>query len=496
MSHDLVVRGGLVIDGSSAAAPVRADVAIDGDTITAIGADVGVGRDEIDATGMVVTPGFIDVHSHDDVAVLVHRDVAFKTRQGVTTDVVGNCGFGPAPYEPAMRTFIDWHPEAESIPAWDGHGGYAAQLGDTPPALNVAFLVGHGTVRLAVIGSDDRPPTDRELGEMKQLVAEGMRAGAVGLSTGLIYRPGKYATTDEIVPLAEVAAEHGGLYASHIRNEGGGLVDAVREALEIGERSGAPVQVSHHKASGRSNWGRVRETIAMIEEARRRGLTVHADQYPYLAGCTFLAAVVDAGALDGVNGPIGTVDPADVTITSAPHDRSLDGRTLAELAEREGVPGAEMAKRIVAEHGHAVMVVINMMDEDDVRTVLAHESTMIGSDGDPAGTHPHPRLYGTFARVLGRYVRDQDVLPLAQAVHRMTGLPAAAFALAGRGRLEPGAFADVVVFDPETIVDVGTYDDPCHHPEGIEAVVVNGQPVVRDGMNTDARPGRVVGPSR
>lgn len=490
---DLVIRGGTVIDGTGRA-PVRADVAITADRITSIGDDVGHGGDEIDATGQVVTPGFIDVHSHDDIAVLVHRDVSFKTRQGVTTEVVGNCGFGPAPFGAAMRTFVEWHPEAKDLPPWEGHHGYSSQLAATPPALNVAFLVGHGTLRLAVMGTDDRPPSPAELNEMRDLVAEGMRAGAVGLSTGLIYRPGKHAALDEIAALATVAAERGGLYATHMRNEGGELVEAVQEALEIGRRSGAQVQISHHKASGRANWGRVSETLALIDDARRDGVRVHADQYPYLAGCTFLAAVVEAGALDGINGPIGVVDPADVTITAAPRDRALETRTLAEVAAEAGVDGAEMARRLVARHGHAVMVVVHMMDEADLRTVMRHESTMIGSDGDPAGSHPHPRLYGTFPRVLGRYARDERVLPLVDAVHRMTGLPARAFGFRGRGVVEPGAFADLVVFDPERIVDTSTYGDPCRYPEGIGTVVVNGECVVRDGAGTDARPGRAVGP--
>lgn len=493
--HELVIRGGRVIDGSGGSSRL-ADVAIDGGRITGVGQGMGAGWDEIDAAGMIVTPGFIDVHSHDDLAVLVHRDVAFKTMQGVTTDVVGNCGFGPAPHDVAMDTFATWHPEATAIPAWDGHAGYVAQLADTPPALNVAFLVGHGTVRQAVMGSDDRPPTESELAAMAQLVAEGMEAGAVGLSTGLIYLPGRHATTDEIVALARVAAAGGGLYASHIRNEGGGVVEAVAEAIEVGERSGARVQISHHKASGRANWGRVVETLDLIEAARARGVPVTADQYPYLAGCTFLAAVVDAGALDGVNGPIGTVDPADVHITAAPGDQTLEGRTLADVAADAGVGGAAMARRIVAQHGHAVMVVVHMMCEEDVARVMAHDSTMIGTDGDPAGTHPHPRLYGTFARVLGRYVREQRILSLAEAVRRMTSLPAATFGLDDRGVVTAGAHADLVVFDAATIIDVGTYDDPCRHPEGIAAVVVNGTPVVRGGSLTDARPGVVATPAR
>lgn len=494
MTADLVIRGGLVLDGTGAP-PQHADVVVEAGVITGISEDSAEqARDEIDATGMVVTPGFIDVHSHDDVVVLTEPDVPFKTRQGVTTEIVGNCGFGPAPYDTAMATFGSWHAEAAALPAWTGHAGYVGRLAGQPPALNVAFLVGHGVVRQAVLGLDPRPPGDDERRAMEALVEEGMRAGAVGLSTGLIYEPGRFATTAEIVDLARVAARHGGVYASHIRNEGGGLLDAIAEAIAIGEAAGAAVQISHHKASGRANWGKVSESLALIEEARLRGVVVHADQYPYTAGCTFLAAVIDAGALDGVNGPIGTVDPADVRITAAPAHPEWEGQTLAAIAAERGGAGADVAREIVAEQGHAVMVTVDMMDEADIRTVLAHETTMIGSDGDPAGSHPHPRLYGTFPRVLGRYAREEAVLPLAVAVHRMTGLPARAFRLEGRGVLRPGACADINVFDADTVADVGTYDDPRRYPTGISAVVVNGEAVVRDGAPTGARPGRPVRP--
>jgi dihydroorotase/N-acyl-D-amino-acid deacylase len=311
------------------------------------------------------------------------------------------------------------------------------------------------------------------------------------LSTGLIYDPGRYSTTDELVTLASVMASHGGVYASHMRNESDRLLDAVAETIHIGEASGVPVQISHHKASGRVAWGLVRDSLAMIDEARARGTDVTADQYPYTAASTSLAAVVQ-NYEDGASG-LGPTDWSAVVMASSPAHPAWEGFSLAELAGTFGVDPVDAARRVVDAESYAATVVIHSMNEDDVRTVLAHPSTMIGSDGLPTvGGRPHPRLYGTFARVLGRYVRDERVLTLEEAIHRMTGMPAAKFGLAGRGVIEAGAWADLVLFDPATVDDVATYEAPRRHPVGIRNVWVNGTLVVRDSVHTDERPGRAV----
>jgi N-acyl-D-amino-acid deacylase len=491
-TYDLVIRGGTVYDGAGGPGLV-ADVGIRGDHIAAVGTIAERGGSELDATGMAVSPGFIDVHSHDDFAVLLEPDIPFKVMQGVTTDIVGNCGAGVAPFEFGLRGFRRMHPGANPAP-WDGYAGYLARIDEVRPSLNVAVLMGHGTLRAGAMGLAQRAPTVMELDRMRDWVREGVAAGAVGLSTGLIYEPGRYAATEEIVALArELGGATGGLYATHMRNEADALLDAVREAIRIGEEAGVPVQISHHKASGRNNWGRVRDSLRLIEEARARGLDVTADQYPYTAGSTSLHAVVQNGLFrrDSLAG-IGQVSAEQVLIASAPEHPEWEGRTVAALAGAWGLDVAAAADRILAEEGEACFVIIFMMDEADVRTVLAHSTTMIGSDGVPAGSKPHPRLYGCFARILGHYVREEKVIDLPTAIHRMTGRPAAKFRLADRGALRPGAYADLVVFDPARIADVATYDAPRRFPEGIRAVYVNGVAVARDGAHTGARPGRAL----
>ena len=490
--YDLVIRGGTVFDGTGVPG-VRADVAVTGEKVAAVGMVSEQGSTEIDARGMAVSPGFIDVHTHDDFAVLLDPTIPFKVMQGVTTDVVGNCGSGVVPYDAAVRRFSRIHPGA-TPPPWTGFGQYLERVQEAGPSLNIAVLMGHGSLRAGAMGLAQRPPTAGEMEQMRAWVREGVQAGAVGLSTGLIYEPGRYARTEEIIELARELGPRGGLYATHMRDEAAGLLDSVREAIRIGEEGGVPVQISHHKASGQSNWGKVRDSLRLIEEARGRGLDVHADQYPYTAGSTSLYAIVQNGAFRRDSpGGIGALSGDAVLIASAPKHPGYEGRRLGQLAAEWSLDTEAAAARVIQEEGEACFVVIFSMDEADVRTVLAHPTTMIGSDGVPAaGSKPHPRLYGCFPRVLGHYVRDEKVLDLPTAIHKMTGLPATKFGFAGRGAIRPGSFADLVVFDPATIADVATYDDPCRFPAGIRAVFVNGTAVARDGQHTGARPGRAL----
>ena len=490
--YDLVIRRATVYDGTGAPG-IMADVAVSRDRVAAVGTIAARGATELDAAGLAVSPGFIDVHSHDDFAVLLDPEMPAKVMQGVTSDVVGNCGSGVVPYRSALTRFSRLHPGAEP-PEWDGFAGYLARVEEAGPSLNVAVLMGHGSLRAGAMGLDQRKPDAGEMDQMRRWVSEGVEAGAVGLSTGLIYEPGRYAATEEIVALARVLGPGGGLYATHMRNEAAGLLDAVAEAIRIGEEGGVPVQISHHKAGGRDNWGRVRDSLRLIEGARARGLDVTADQYPYTAGSTSFHAVVQNGAFRSDSpGGLGTLGPEQVLIASAPRHPSYEGLTLAALIEGWGLPVETAAARLLEEEGEACFVVVFSMDEADVRTVMAHPTTMIGSDGVPAaGSKPHPRLYGCFPRVLGHYVREERVLDLATAIHRMTGMSAAKFRLADRGVIRPGAFADLVVFDPARIRDTATYDEPRSFPEGIHAVYVNGTAVARDGRHTGARSGRAL----
>ena len=484
--HDLVIRGAAIYDGSGAE-PRRGDVAIDKDCIAQVGEVTGNARDEINADGLALAPGFIDVHTHDDFAALVHKDMAFKTLGGVTTCVVGNCGMGAAPWKPAMRMASAFHPQR--LPEWNGYRGYMELLESDKPGVNVAVLVGHGTARQAAMGSAANEPTASQMRAMKDIVREGLDAGAVGLSTGLIYDPGRHAQTDEIVELASLMRGTGALYATHMRDEGLNLLKSVAEAIAIGERAGVPVQISHHKASGREAWGLVSRSLKLIENAQQRGLDVHADQYPYTAGSTILSAVYRDASNDG---GLGRVEPDAVVIASAPSHRDWEGKSVAQIAQAMGVDVRAAVMRMLQEEPGATAV-IHMMCEEDVRTVMRHPSTMIGSDGIPTlEGKPHPRLFGTFARVLGRYARDEKLFSLSEAVHRMTGFPARKFGFKDRGRIDEGMKADLVLFDPGTILDLGTFEEPNRTPQGIRTVLVNGALTVRDGKTTGSRAGEVL----
>jgi N-acyl-D-amino-acid deacylase len=478
-AFDLVVRNAQVADGLGGPL-ITADVAVSGDRIVAVGSVDERGGVEVDGTGRVLAPGFIDVHTHDDWAVLAAPEHACKVLQGCTSIVVGNCGTSIAPGGDAMIS---------SGGAFATIADYFTALEREPASVNTAALVGHGSVRSAVIGlRDNRPAADTELTAMRALVEQAMADGAIGFSTGLIYEPGKYAPEDELVMLAGVAAAAGGLYASHMRNEGVGLLDSVAETVRVAEHTGARVQISHHKASGRGAWGLVHQSLALIDAAVARGLDVMADQYPYTRGSTLLEQIVRAGELSGL-GPEGDLTPAQVLIGAAPHHPEWEGRTLTELAQEWGCDGREAADRVVAAEGRGCIVVLDTMTESDVETVMAHRSTLIGSDGIPLGGKPHPRLHHTFPRVLGHYSRDRGVFDLPTAISRMTGLSAQRFGLRDRGVVRAGAYADLVLFDPATVADTGTFADPTTLPAGIERVWVNGVCVAVDGAHTGARPG-------
>jgi dihydroorotase/N-acyl-D-amino-acid deacylase len=411
--------------------------------------------------------------------------MAFKSLGGVTTCVVGNCGMGAAPHDAAIQQARSFHPGA-TFPDYEGFCGYLALLDRQPPGVNIAALAGHGTIRLAVMGTDPAAPSREQMARMKSSLAEAVEAGVIGMSTGLIYEPSRHATTEELIELTSELAGTGCLYATHMRDEGVGLPDSVAEALRIGREADVPVQISHHKASGRRAWGLVERSLAMIDEARAGGQVVHADQYPYTAGSTVLSATL--GWLTDDSG----VEASDLVIASCPARSDWEGRSIADIAGELAVTPASAAAAVLIAEQHTT-VVIHSMTEDDVRRVMAHPSTMIGSDGIPTlGAKPHPRLSNTFARVLGHYARELGTFGLAEAVHRMTGMSADAFGLVDRGHLRVGAFADLVLFDPAAIVDRGTFAEPLRTPAGIDEVVVNGTVVVADGAHTGALPGRTL----
>lgn len=489
--YDVIIRDGTVHEGTGAPG-VAADLGVRSDRIVRVGAipEDATAAEVVDASGLEVAPGFIDVHAHDDTLVLVEPDVTGKVMQGVTTVINGNCGAGVVPFRQSRRA----QEAGQALPQWDSYGGYLDVIASNPPSQNVATLAGFGTMRAGALGSGkvERPATPEEIATMQSWLREALESGAVGMSTGLIYEPDRYATTDEIAEVAKPLAEFGALYASHVRGEGRTLLDAHAEAIEIGRRVGVPVQISHHKASGRNFWGRIHDSIAQIEAARERGEDVTADQYPYTAGSTRLFALIQNGRV-GDTGPGGEgLRGEDILLASVPNRPEWEGKSVADLADEWDLPETDAAQRVVDEGGTGTIVVQFAMDEADVRTVMAHPTTMIGTDGLGFGSRPHPRHYGTYPRILGKYVREEGVITLEDALWKMTGFPATKFNLPGRGAVREGAFADLVVFNKHTIEEVSTYEDPRRTPIGMPWVFVNGEAVVRLGKHTYVRPGRPV----
>jgi len=528
---DVIIRNGMVVDGSGNPW-VRMDVAIKDGRIVRLGRSLPLTGDrEINAEGRVVCPGFIDPHNHSDLSVLFNPRAESAVMQGVTTMIVGNCGISLAPVNPERAELLKRHlspfipPGAELKLEWRSFGEYLRRVEEGGCSCNLASLVGHGTIRIYVMGVERREPTVEELEEMKRLVAESMEEGALGLSTGLIYPPGMFSKTQELIELARVVARYGGVYASHIRGEGDTLIEAVEEAIQIGEEAGVPVQISHHKASGRPNWGRSAQTLRMMEEARMRGVDVTCDQYPYEAGMTSLATLLPPWAHEGglerllerlrrpeerermrrdieqgVPGWQNWVRDCgweNIYISSVKTERNrrLEGKSLAEAAEIRGEDEFTALCNLLLEEEGAVLIVLFAMCEEDVRRILKHPLQMVGTDSWAVTPHvgkPHPRFYGTYPRILGRYVRDEGLLRLEEAIRKMTSFPAQRFGLKGRGLIREGFYADIVIFDPKRVIDRATYKNPHQFPEGIEYVLVNGKPVVEEGRHTGILPGSVI----
>jgi N-acyl-D-aspartate/D-glutamate deacylase len=491
----LVIRGAEIYDGSGEPAFVG-DLAVDDDRISRVRSvrEGGLGERggvEVQAAGLCLAPGFIDVHSHDDFAALLEPELPFKLLQGVTTEVVGNCGMGAAPFAPAREVLRVFHPGRE-LPAWQGFAGFFERLDAEPPSANLAVLAGHGTMRGAILPGASRAADAGERLALRRLLAEALDAGVVGLSSGLIYEPGRHADRTELLELAVDLQRERGVYTTHLRSEADGLLEAVDEAIELCEGSGVGLQLSHHKAYGRRNWGSVEASLARVDAARARGLDVWLDQYPYTAGSTLLASVMSRGAITDVDESPCELRAEDVVIATVLGRPELEGKTIAELAAQWGTAPSAAAERVLSLDADC-WVIVHAMCEADVRRVLEHPATMIGSDGIPNERgRPHPRLFGTFPRVLGHYARREGQLSLTEAIHKMTTLPARRFGLEGRGRIVAGSFADLVLFDAHTILDRATFEEPRLAPDGIKSVWVNGRHVVRDANHLGTRPGRVL----
>ncbi len=523
--YDVIVANGEIIDGSGREA-FCADIGVKKGKIVAIGRlNEQEALDRIDASGLTVSPGFIDIHCHSDALLFkTPHDVA-KILQGVTTEIIGNCGLSAAPVNPETLELLKKYTAAifaEGNLAWDWHstGEFLDRLEKTQPLGNVVSLVGHGTVRIAVMGFDNRDPNASELAQMKYLVKEALSEGAFGLSSGLIYPPGVFSATPEMVELCRPVAEVGGLYATHMRNEGTWLIESVEETIQVSQQTGVAVEISHHKAAGRANWGKVDRSLAMMAQARDRGVDIHCDVYPYIASSTVLGALLPPWAQEGGTGAMlqrladracrrrmttefttglpgwdrfATGDNWEsIVIASCGVNHDWEGETIASLAARRGQEPAEaLFDILLAENGDVLMMAF-VMCEADVATVLRHPLAMVGSDAIPSAGNPHPRFYGTFPRILCKYVREEKILTLPEAIRKMSALPAQKLGLKDRGLIQVGLAADIAVFDKMSVTDRAKYDDPCHYASGMDTVMVNGRVAVRKGRFTGELAGQVL----
>jgi len=524
-SYDLVIKDGYVIDGQGNPGVV-ADVGIIGDSIALLGKiPSSRAMAVLRAKGLAVAPGFIDVHNHTGIELLVNPKAESAIRQGITTLISGQCGSSPFPISDEGFEELREENKAEyGVDVdWKSVQGFLSRLERSGMALNYSTFVGHGTVRAAAMGYGARKPTASEIGLMKKMVAEAMDNGALGLSTGLEYTPGSFAETEEIIELARVVAASGGLYATHMRNEQDFVLEAVDEAIRIGREAGLALQISHLKVGYPENWPKLPAVLRKIEEAKESGLDVFCDRYPYIAGATGLSLYFPLWAREGTTldfltrlkdpslqnrlraelsekeGKLGSWDKVLISEVGSEANKWIEGLTILEAAGRIGKPAYEFMRDLLLEEKGRVGMISFTMNEDNLKRILSHPLVGVCTDAEtvaPYGTlrkgKPHPRYYGTFPRVLGKYVREEKLLSLEAMVRKMTSVPARRFGFAGRGVLGEGQIADIVIFDPDKVIDKATWADPHQYPEGIPHVVVNGRAVIENGEHTGRLPGKVL----
>jgi N-acyl-D-amino-acid deacylase len=516
---DTIIKNGRIIDGSGNPW-FYGDLGIKDGKIVSVGHMAGDAVEIIDVNGKMVSPGFIDGHCHSDLMILDFPESEIKLQQGVTTEVVGNCGLAPVPVNPLFKEELQNYVEpvlgkANKDWKWKTISDYFNELDQSLISENVASYVAHGSLRIAVMGFDNRPPTREELEEMKYILEEGMKAGAIGLSIGLLYSPGSYSTKEELAELCTIVTKYNGLLSTHIRGEGNNLIPSVKEVLWIAEKTNVPLHISHLKAAGKRNWGKVTEVMELIEKARSIGMDVTCDVYPYSAGSTMLTTLLPPWSLEGGLSSVLTRlrdrnerskmkqeliqeqedwdnlvastgwDSVIVSSVKSHNLKKYEGQSILSISKENGKDPVDQAFDLLLEENGNIGIVFFHMDEKDVQQVMKYQNSLIASDSLTCYTgKPHPRLFGTFPRVFSKFVKQEKVLSIEDAVRKMTSFPAKRFGLGNRGLLTEGYSADIVVFDIDRIEDKATYEDPSRYPEGIEYVFVNGRLTTKKKQHT------------
>jgi len=525
MTHfDIIIKGGYIIDGTGAP-PFRSDIGIINDTIWKLGDLSGHNAEIIiNARGLYITPGFIDIHNHSDMSIFSIPTADNYIMQGVTTIVVGNCGSSPAPITDKNKEFIKelmWGSGINDYSVkWDSFTSYLQELDKLKKSVNVAVLVGHGTLRSAVLGFDNIKPSGKELKEISELLNESLKAGAFGMSLGLIYVPSMFANHNELTNLSKIVSKYGGILAVHMRDEGANLLDSIFEVITIARDTGVKLEISHLKAVGKSNWGKALLALKVIEDYSSRGLDISADAYPYEASSTFLSAILPRWVREGGSkelvrrlksnevvsklreelmkvGVMGSrrLDWDDIMISSSPKHKDVEGLRINEIALKWGLEPIDVVIKLLIEDEGSTEMIAFGMNEHEVSKVISHPLVAIGSDGlirKFGEGRPHPRNYGTFPRVIAKYVRELKLISLSEAIRKMTSLPARKLGLWNRGIIRPGFKADIVIFNYDTIKDTSTYTSPHKYPIGIEYVIVNGVVVVDGGRHIGNMPGKLL----
>lgn len=527
-TFDMIIQNGMIMDGI-ADKGFKADIGILGERIISVGnLRNSSAKTVLDASGRIVSPGFIDIHTHTDTEILINPRAESKVRQGVTTELGGNCGSSPFPLKhPLSQSARERAEDAGFSIDWSDLEGFHRAVSEKGAAINHATLLGQGTLRGYVIGDQQREPTEPEMQRMKELTAEAMKQGAFGLSSGLEYTPSGFAGMEELIDLCRIVAQYGGFYATHIRSEDKTVIEAVAEAINIAETAGLPLEIAHFKAVGSNNWWKLPKMIDLVERAAERELNVTVDRYPYIAFSTGLSIIFPQWSLDGgMDKLLARLEDRDIrasmkaetlkkvagygwdkiVVSNLQKDSNkyLIGKSIGEAAAAKSADPYEFACDLLIDEGRDVDHIGFGMDEETTEAVLKHPLAMLGSDGSSLAPYgplgegkPHPRNYGTFPRFLGYYVRERKIMSLPQAIKKISSMPAAKLGLADRGTIRKGSFADIVVFDPQTIVDKATFIEPHQYPAGIDYVLVNGSIVVDHGEHTGKLPGKVLhGPGK